>query len=1115
MNKIRIYELAKELNLSNKDLLDKLGSMNIEAHTHMGALEDKDVDRIRETLKKPKGEESKDHKTIVNVPIKQSVRHVSHGIHTPNMKEKPHGSDEQVKELKVTVLEEAKRPAKATTPKPKTVAKSAPVEQEPVHHGARIPAAQAAALKQEEKNNMAQAQHKEHDSTSHVKPAEQSIKQPVAPIAEPIAKEHKVVEATAVSGETKAAPVPQHAPAAHKKEHAQPHGTAAEKPKSETEGKPVAAPEKPVQPAAAQPAPAVAEGTVAPTTPVAPKPDYRSNTQGQNPNKPYQQRDGQNQRPYTPREGQTGTQRPYTPREGQTGTQRPYTPREGQTGAPRPYTPREGQTGSPRPYTPRDGQTGAPRPYTPRDGQTGAPRPYTPRDGQSQGSYNRPAPVRNADGTYQRPPYRPGGPSSRPPGSAPYGDRKPGFPGAGDKDKGFNPANRGKKPVGAAKAEGDVVPYADRASISGQNKHVKTVHEKKKEEEKKPFDKRKATQVGHSMQRVETGRSKTYKRAKNKQNMNKDVDVQVEVAAAINNIKVTGSMTVGAFATILEKPATDIILKLMNLGIMATINKDLDIPTLEILAADYDFVIESVEAEKDEDLEILDFDDSPEDLVKRPPVVTVMGHVDHGKTSLLDAIRKTKITSGEAGGITQHIGASEVHIKGEKIVFLDTPGHEAFTTLRARGAKVTDIAILVVAADDGVMPQTMEAIDHARAAKVPIIIAINKIDKVGANPDRVKQELADYGLLVEDWGGDIVSCEVSALKGMGIDTLLEMVLLVAEIQDFKANPNRAANGTIIDAKVEKGRGTVGTVIVQNGTLKIGDYIVVGPTFGKIKAMYDEVGKTTKPVSPSSAVEITGLNEIPNAGDKFYVVANERTARSIAEKRAIKLREESINPTTGHVTLEDLFSQIQKGNIKELNIIVKADVQGSVEALKSSLLKLTNEEVRVNVIHASVGTISESDILLASASNAVIIGFNVRPISVVSQMADKEKVDIKTYRIIYEAMNDVEAAMKGMLDPIFKEVVIGKVEVRATFKVPNIGLIAGAYVLEGKVTRNAGLRLVREGIIIHEGKVSSLRRFKDDAKEVLTNFECGIGIENYSDLREGDIIEAYINEEVKR
>ncbi len=1106
MNKIRIYQLAKELNLSNKELIDKLGTMNIDAHNHMGAIEDKDVDRIRENYKKPIVDESKEHKTIVNVPIKQSVRHVSHGINTPNMKEKPHGEehkDDQVKELKVTVLEEAKRPAKAAAPKPKPVqaAKPAP-EVEHVHHSTRIPAAQAAALKQEEKNSMAQAQHKEQETTSHNKPAEQAEKTTPPKQIEPIAQETKAVVTPSVSATPTATPAVQKVEAATTEATAKPV-VHAEKPAAKVEPKAAPAAEKAAPDATQTAQPATEQ-------PAAPKIDYRSNTQGQNPNKPYQQRT------YTPREGQTGAPRPYTPREGQTGAPRPYTPREGQTGAPRPYTPREGQTGAPRPYTPREGQTGAPRPYTPREGQTGAPRPYTPRDGQSQGSYARPAgSTQRPDGTYQqRPPYRPGGPSSRPPGSAPYGDRKPGFPSAGDKDKGFSSANRGKKPVGAAKAEGDVIPYADRASISGQNKHVKTVHEKKKEVEK-TVDKRKSTHVGHSMQRAEVGRSKTYKRAKNKQNLNKEVEVVAEVLAPINNIQVQGSMTVGAFATIIERPANDIILKLMNLGIMATINKDLDIATLEILAADYDFLIESIEAEQDEDIEALDFDDNPENLVKRPPVVTVMGHVDHGKTSLLDAIRKTKVTTGEAGGITQHIGASEIHINGEKIVFLDTPGHEAFTTLRARGAKVTDIAILVVAADDGVMPQTMEAIDHARAAKVPIIIAINKIDKFNANPDRVKQELADYGLLVEDWGGDIVSCEVSALKGQGIDTLLEMVLLVAEIQDLKANPDRVANGTIIEAKVEKGRGTVATVIVQNGTLKIGDAIVVGPTYGKIKAMYNDSGKNTKSVTPSSAVEIIGLNEIPNAGDKFYVVANDKIARTIADKRAIKYREDAMISTPGHVTLEDLFSQIQQGNIKDLNIIVKADVHGSVEALKSSLLKLTNEEVRVNVIHASVGTITESDILLASASDAIIIGFNVRPVTVVSQMADKEKVSIKTYRIIYEAINDVEAAMKGMLDPIFKEVVIGKVEVRATFKVPNIGVIAGAYVLEGKVTRTSGLRLVREGIIIHEGKVSSLKRFKDDAKEVLTNFECGIGIENYNDLREGDIIEAYINEEVKR
>lgn len=559
----------------------------------------------------------------------------------------------------------------------------------------------------------------------------------------------------------------------------------------------------------------------------------------------------------------------------------------------------------------------------------------------------------------------------------------------------------------------------------------------------------------------------------------------------------------------------EIIMKLVNLGIMAAVNQEIDFDTVEIIAEEYGIkaIKETIEEEEDEDI-LEQIVDNPEDLVKRAPIVTVMGHVDHGKTSLLDAIRKTKVTAGEAGGITQHIGASEVKINGEKIVFLDTPGHEAFTTLRARGAEITDIAILVVAADDGVMPQTIEAINHAKAAEVPLIVAVNKIDKPNANPDRVKQELAEHGVLIEEWGGDVVSVSVSALKGEGIDQLLEMIILVSEMQELKANPNRPAIGTIIESELNKGRGPVATVIVQTGTLSVGDSVVAGHTHGRIRAMINDKGERVTKVGPSSAVEIQGLSDVPEAGDRFQIVKDDKTARKIAERRQQKIREKNLK-SSQRVSLEDLFEQIQEGKVKDLNVIVKADAQGSVEALKQSLLKLSNEEVRVNVIHGAVGTVTESDILLASASNAIIIGFNVRPSSSVTNMAERESIELKTYRIIYEAIEDIEAAMKGMLDPEYKEVVLGKIEVRATFKVPNVGVIAGGYVQEGKVTRNSNIRLVRDGIVIHDGKISSLKRFKDDVREVLTGYECGIGIENYNDVKEGDIIESYVIEEIKK
>ncbi|SCZ76848.1 translation initiation factor IF-2 [Acidaminobacter hydrogenoformans] len=610
------------------------------------------------------------------------------------------------------------------------------------------------------------------------------------------------------------------------------------------------------------------------------------------------------------------------------------------------------------------------------------------------------------------------------------------------------------------------------------------------------------------------GRGSKNKKAKKKRRQETNPAFRPQEFSYENEIVLGETISIGELAKELKKQPKDIIMKLMNLGVMATLNQDIDFETAEMIAIEYGISVSKKLTEEEIEEKRYNFEDRPEDLTKRAPVVTVMGHVDHGKTSLLDAIRNTSVTTGEAGGITQHIGASEVSLKGEKIVFLDTPGHEAFTTLRARGAKVTDIAILVVAADDGVMPQTIEAIDHAKAAGVPIIVAVNKIDKANANPDRVKQELADRGLLIEEWGGDVISVEVSAIKNIGIDTLLEMVLLVAEMLELKANPKRPALGTILEAKVEKGRGPVATVLIENGTLRVGDPVAAGATHGRVRAMFNSHGKTIKQAGPASAVEITGLNDVPTAGDKFYATEEERHARAMAEKRQAELRVSTLRKTP-HISLEDLFNQISQGQIKDLNIIVKADAHGSVEALKTSLNKITNEEVRVNVIHANVGTITESDILLASASNAIIIGFNVRPSAVVASLAENEGVELKTYRIIYEAISDVEAAMKGMLAPIYKEVVLGTLSIRATFKVPNVGTIAGAYVTNGKVTRNSQVRLIRDGIVIHEGKLSSLKRFKDDAKEVAQGYECGVGLENYNDLKEGDEIEAFIIEEVKR
>ena len=582
----------------------------------------------------------------------------------------------------------------------------------------------------------------------------------------------------------------------------------------------------------------------------------------------------------------------------------------------------------------------------------------------------------------------------------------------------------------------------------------------------------------------------------------------------LTDITIPETITVKDLSAELKKTSGEIIKKLLGYGIMATINNEIDFDTAFLIAGEFGVTAHKKEVVTDEDILFDDSEDKEEDLKPRPPVIVVMGHVDHGKTSLLDAVRSTNVIEGEAGGITQAIGAYKVEINGREITFLDTPGHEAFTAMRARGAQITDIAILVVAANDGVMPQTIEAIDHAKAAGIPIIVAINKIDVEGANPDKVKQELAEYGLVSEDWGGDTIFVPISANKKINIDNLLEMVLLVADMKELKANPNKQAKGVVIEAKLDKSKGPVATMLVQRGTLDIGDTILVGSVIGRIRTMTDDKGHKVKKAGPSTPVEITGLTEVPEAGDTFYEVKDEKTAKHLMERRKRQARDKALKASS-RVTLDDLFSQIEKGNLKQLNIIVKADVQGSVEAVKQALEKLSNDEVKVKVIHANVGAITESDVTLANVSNAIIIGFNVRPQPIAKDMADKENVEIKTYSVIYNAIEDVEAAMKGMLDPVFKEVVIGNAEVRQTFKISDVGTIAGCYVTNGKVARNAGVRVLRDNVVIHDGKLISLKRMKDDAKEVAKGFECGIQIENFNDIKEGDIIEAYIMEQVKQ
>ena len=558
----------------------------------------------------------------------------------------------------------------------------------------------------------------------------------------------------------------------------------------------------------------------------------------------------------------------------------------------------------------------------------------------------------------------------------------------------------------------------------------------------------------------------------------------------------------------------ELITKLMALGVLANINQEVAPDAIKIVAEELGYSVELKVTEKDEiEKEIMPIEEDPLNLKSRSPVVTVLGHVDHGKTSLLDAIRETNVTSQEAGGITQHIGAYQAVINNQKIVFLDTPGHEAFTSMRARGAQVTDVAVLVVAADDGVMPQTVEALNHVRAAGVPIIVAVNKIDKPNANPDRVKQQLTEYGLVPEEWGGETIFVPVSALKGEGLDTLLEMILLLAEMAELKANPATTARGIVIEAKLDKGRGPVATILIQNGSLKVGDAVVCGSIYGKVRAMINDKGQKVKKAGPSTPVEVLGFSDVPDAGDLFQVVKDDKMARQIGEKRSTKRREQELQKTR-KVSLDDLFKQIQEGQIKDLNIIIKGDVQGSVEALKDSLLNVSNEEVRLQVIHTGVGAINESDIMLAAASEAIIIGFNVRPEPNARKMAEQENVEVKLYRVIYEIIEDIKAAMTGMLDPKFEEVVLGRAEIRQTFKVSRLGTIAGCYVIDGKITRDSGIRVIRNGIVIHEGRIDSLKRFKDDVKEVVDGYECGIMLERFNDIKEGDILEAFVMQEVK-
>ena len=748
-------------------------------------------------------------------------------------------------------------------------------------------------------------------------------------------------------------------------------------------------------------------------------------------------------------------------------------------------------------------------PQRTNDGRRGDRPSYDRNSRSDRPQGDRPSYDRNSRGDRpqgDRPPYDRNARGDRPQGER-RGDNR-GFSRPDDKDAQQNRQQRPQqRPVGRKPGEAPAIIQKENRAPENKSSYVRTFDTEKKAKNKKTIMKETAPSAKNWEDDGGSYGGRKKKAAKQTQ-YRKPEPVVIEKA-----VITTETITVRDFSEKIGKPAAEILKKLFMMGIVANINQDIDFETCELVAMEYDIELEHQVAKTYEETmqENAEEVDAEEDLVPRPPVVTIMGHVDHGKTSLLDAIRKTHVTEGEAGGITQHIGAYTVECNGRMITFIDTPGHEAFTSMRARGAQVTDVVILVVAADDGIMPQTVEAINHSKAAGVPIIVAVNKIDKPESNPERVKQQLTEHGLVCEDWGGDTICVPVSAKKQQNLDELLEMVLLQADVLDLKANPNKAAKGTIIEAQLDKGRGPVATVLVQNGTLKIGDPIVAGIAYGRVRAMMNDRGENVKTAGPSCPVEVLGFNEVPSAGDIMNVA---EVSKKVAEERRNRIKAEQLK-NLSKVSLEDLFSHIAEGEVKTLNIVVKADVHGSVEAVKQALEKLSNEEVRVKCIHGGVGAITESDVMFASASNAIVIGFNVRPDSGARNLAEQEKVDVRTYRIIYQAIEDVENAMKGMFKPVFKEVHLGTISVRNTFKVSSVGTIAGAYVQDGKVQRNAQVRVVRDGVVVHEGQIASLRRFKDDVREVAAGYECGIGIENFNDIHEGDVIEAYTMEEVKR
>jgi len=919
------------------------------------------------------------------------------------------------------------------------------------------------------------------------------------------AKEKLVAKEESIPAKTEEPAVAkvQEIPAAKAQESAPPkavEAVAEEKPQQKAAPAPTQAPaqqpqaqqpQAQAQPPQSQPPQAQAQ------QPAAPRRDdgYRAQPQVQNYDRSRDRRPATDSRP--PREGgyqqRTDNRPPYQPREGgyqQRADNRP------------PYQPREGgyqqRTDNRPPYQPRTDARGQQGGYPPRT-DTRPPR----EGGYQQGGY----PPRTQGGYQQRDGYRPQGGFQNKDAFPPRDGARPG---------GYPPRAPGARPPQGARPPraGESAPAAAQQPTRSYDPSKNAARPRTGSQDDR-HNKNKKTLMKEAAPSAnawdEDGASGARRRKKQQAPPPKPEPVKIERAVITSE-----TITVKDLSEKIGKPAAEIIKKLFILGTLATINQELDFDTCSLIASDYGIELERNIAKTAEEVlnESSDETDADENLVVRPPVVTIMGHVDHGKTSLLDAIRHTSVTEGEAGGITQHIGAYTVTSGGRQITFIDTPGHEAFTSMRARGAQVTDVVILVVAADDGIMPQTVEAINHSKAANVPIIVALNKMDKESANPERIKQQLTEYGLVSEEWGGDTICVPVSAKTRMGLDTLLEMILLEADVLELRANPTRLAKGTIIEAELDKGRGPIATVLVQNGTLKIGDTIVAGTAYGRVRAMVDDKGRRVVEAGPSTPVEVLGFSEVPSAGDTLNVAEIDKLSRQVAEERRDKQKAEQLK-NLSKVSLDDLFNQIAEGEVKDLNVIVKADVQGSVEAVKQALEKLSNDEVRVRCIHGGVGAITDTDIMFASASNAIVIGFNVRPNASARAAAEKEKVDMRLYRIIYNAIEDIQNAMKGMFKPVFKEVELGHASVRETFKVSGVGTIAGSYVQAGKVSRSAQVRVVRGGIVVHEGKIASLKRFKDDAKEVAAGYECGIGIENFNDLQEGDVIEAFVMEEVKR